>query len=138
MLDILAERFTDEKKIEYVVTDGQSIAAVADASVGAAFSYGVFVHLQHWDIFNYLAEVARVLKPGGKAIIQHANTFCELGWRQFTHDLPKQLNRHKNLGSFTVMSPQMMDEFARRAGLKLVDAVTNVVRRDCISLLAKA
>ena len=135
MLKVLSKRFKDSEKIEYLLLDGKSLSAVADKSVDGAFSYGVFVHLQHWDIYNYLVELQRILKPGGRGIIQHANTFSELGWQKFIKQLPGQLSRHKLPGSFTVMTPQIMQEFTQRAGLKLEKCVTDTVRRDCISLI---
>jgi SAM-dependent methyltransferase len=137
MLDLLRERFGADAPIEYRLGDGLGLAGVADSSVDAAFSYGVFVHLQHWDTYNYLRELHRVLKPGGKAIIQHANTFSELGWKVFLNEVPKQLNRHKLPFTFTLNSPEIMRELARRAGLDPVEAVTDVVRRDCNTLLRK-
>jgi SAM-dependent methyltransferase len=79
MIDSLRARFGEDRSVVYHVADGTGLGMLSDGSADAAFSYGVFVHLQHWDIFNYLTELERVLRPGGKAIIQHANTFSELG-----------------------------------------------------------
>jgi SAM-dependent methyltransferase len=135
LLKLLRQRFGESAGIKYVLGDGKGLSAVPDKSVDQVFSYDVFVHLQHWDIYNYLTEMRRVLKPGGKAVIHHANTFSELGWKLFLHHVPQSLNRHKLYGTFTVMTPDLMREFVRRAGLELVDTVTDVVRRDCISLI---
>jgi ubiquinone/menaquinone biosynthesis C-methylase UbiE len=137
MLDLLRERFANDDRIEYQHGDGRGLAKVEDASVDAAFSYGVFVHLQHWDIFNYLAELNRVLRPGGKAVIQHANTFSELGWTLFRSEVPRQLDKHKLPFTFTVNSPELMREFVTRAGLECVETLTEVARRDCITLIRK-
>src|SRR5207244_8520763 len=104
-MEILAERFKDEQTIEYLLLDGYGLAGVDDGSVDAAFSYGVFVHLQHWDMFNYLCELHRVLRPGGRGIIQHPNTLSELGWARFVEDLPGSLNRYKRGATFSVMTP---------------------------------
>jgi SAM-dependent methyltransferase len=135
MIEILKNRFQDSSKIDYLLLDGKSLFPLADNSVDAAFSYGVFVHIQHWDIYNYLVELNRVIKPGGKAIIQHANTFSELGWRKFLKQLPPQLSQHKLPNTFTVMTPAIMQEFTQRAGLKLESCIINVAKRDCISLI---
>jgi SAM-dependent methyltransferase len=137
MLQLLRERFPGDERIEYVQGDGKGLDGVGDESVDGAFSYGVFVHLQHWDIFNYLAELNRVLRPGGKAIIQHSNTLSELGWKKFEGQVARQLNRHKLPFTFTVNTPELMREFVVRAGLECVDTVTDVVRRDCITLIRK-
>lgn len=137
MLKLLRERFAGSSNIDYVLLDGRGLSSIPDASVDAAVSYDVFVHLQHWDIFNYLSELARVLRPGGKAVIHHANTFSDLGWKRFLRDLPISLNMHKLRGTFSPMTPEMMKEFVERAGLRLDECVTDVVRRDCLSLVSR-
>lgn len=137
MLEMLRERFAGDDRVEYQLGDGRGLTGVADRSVDAAFSYGVFVHLQHWDIFNYLLELERVLVPGGKALIQHSNTFSDLGWARFVRETPRQLNRHKLHMTFVLNSPEVMRELVTRAGLECVDTITDVVKRDCITLMRK-
>jgi hypothetical protein len=68
------KRFEGRPAVETLLFDGHGLRGVADSSLDAAFSYGVFVHLQPWDIYNYLVELRRTRKPAGKAIIQRANT----------------------------------------------------------------
>jgi len=138
MLDLLRGRFTAQRNISYVHLDGLGLRQIGTCSVDAAFSYGVFVHLQHWDIYNYLVEIERVLRPGGNALIQHSSTLSEQGWQYFLREVPGQLNRHKLFGTYTVMTPELMAEFARRAGLKPLGCRTDVVRTEAISLLQKA
>jgi SAM-dependent methyltransferase len=137
MLKLMKKRFAGNSKIRYVLLDGLGLSPIKDESVDAAFSYGVFVHLQHWDIYNYLSELERVLKPGGKAIIQHANTFSDLGWGKFVHDVKPSLNRHKLVKSFSVMTPEMMAEFVSRTGLTTECCRVDAAKRDGISLIRK-
>jgi ubiquinone/menaquinone biosynthesis C-methylase UbiE len=138
MLKVLRKRFADQPKLEVTLFDGLGLTGVKDESVDAVFSYDVFIHLQHWDIYNYLCEVRRVLRPGGRAVIHHANTLSDLGWKAFEGDVTYQLNRHKLGGTFTVMTPELIAAFADKAGLRYERAVTDVVRRDCISLLSRS
>lgn len=135
MLSLLKERFKDSPKLECVQLDGQGLRPIQNKSVDAAFSFDVFVHLEQWDIFNYLCELKRVLKPGGKAIIHYGNSFSELGWKRFLAETPQQLNVPKIWGTFSFMTPEIFKEFADRAGLLQIDCITNIVRRDAISLL---
>jgi SAM-dependent methyltransferase len=137
MIESLRARFGENRGVAYHVADGRGLGMLPDGSADAAFSYGVFVHLQHWDIFNYLVEIQRVLRPGGKAIIQHSNTFSELGWKRFRSEVPRQLNRHKLPQTFVVNSPELMVELIRRARLEPVDMVIDVAKRDCIALMRK-
>jgi SAM-dependent methyltransferase len=135
MLKLLRKRFPHDTKIEYLLLDGKGLSGVDARSVDAAFSWGVFVHLQHWDIYNYIQELKRVLRPGGKAIIQHPNTFSELGWKHFLAEVPASVNRPKLPTSFSLFTPEIMKEFVERAGLTLKACLTDVVQRDGISLI---
>jgi len=137
MLKLMRERFAHHPNIEYLLLNGMGLSPIPDKSIDAVFSYDVFVHIQHWDIFNYLSEISRVLVPGGKAIIHHSNTFSDLGWKRFLADVGPSLNRHKLPETFTLMTPEIMKEFTRRLCLILEDSITDVVRRDCISLIRK-
>jgi SAM-dependent methyltransferase len=137
MIESLRARFGEDRGVVFHVADGRGLGMLPDGSADATFSYGLFVHLQHWDIFNYLREVERVLRPGGKAVIQHSNTFSELGWKRFRSEVPRQLNRRKLRHTFIVNSPELMAELIRRAGLEPVEMVTNVAKRDCIALIRK-
>jgi ubiquinone/menaquinone biosynthesis C-methylase UbiE len=137
MLELLRARFAGDSRLEAQLSDGQGLGQIADESVDAAFSYGVFVHLQHWDIYHYLAELRRVLGPGGKALIQHSNVLSELGWAKFTREVAPQLNKHKLPYTFVVNTPALMREFIVRAGLECIELRTDIARRDCLAFIRK-
>jgi len=81
-LDLCRERFADATNVEYVQTDGATLPGVADASLDFVWSFDAFVHIAPLDIASYLAEIARVLKPEGRAVIHHAGRFRRgPGWR---------------------------------------------------------
>jgi SAM-dependent methyltransferase len=137
MLEIVKSRYADRPNLETLLLDGTGLGKIADCSIDAVFSYGVFVHLQHWDFYNYLTESFRVLRPGGKAIIQHANTISELGFPKFVREVPLAINRHKLGGTFSVMTPELMGEFVKHSGLTLEACRTDIARRDGISFITK-
>jgi SAM-dependent methyltransferase len=72
-LELCRERFGPGQSIEYVLSSGNDLPGVADSSVQAIWSFDVFVHIAPMDQAAYLAEVARVLCPGGVAVIHHAD-----------------------------------------------------------------
>jgi SAM-dependent methyltransferase len=72
-LELCRERFAGAGKVEYVLTSGGDLAGVGDASIDAVWSFDVFVHIAPADQASYLAEIARVLVPGGIAVIHHAD-----------------------------------------------------------------
>jgi SAM-dependent methyltransferase len=72
-LALCRERFAAAANVEYVFSSGNDLPGVADSSVDAIWSFDVFVHVAPVDQAAYLAEVARVLTPGGVAVIHHAD-----------------------------------------------------------------
>jgi SAM-dependent methyltransferase len=69
-IEFCRDRFRDCKNIDYLLGDGRTVA-VPDATVDAIWSYDVFVHVNPVDAKGYVREFARILKPGGKAVIHH-------------------------------------------------------------------
>jgi ubiquinone/menaquinone biosynthesis C-methylase UbiE len=103
-LDLVAERLRDAGNVEYVLTDGAALTGVADTSVDAVWSFDVFVHIAPGDQAGYLAEIARVLRPGGVAAIHHADgrnrglVPSRTGWRApMTTELFAALARERGL-----------------------------------------
>jgi SAM-dependent methyltransferase len=70
VLALVAQRVSG---VETVLSPGASLPGVADASVDAVWSFDVFVHVAPADQAGYLAEIARVLRPGAIAVIHHAD-----------------------------------------------------------------
>jgi len=137
MLALLAERFREHPNVRPLRLDGRSLAGVDDGSVDLVFTYDVFVHLSAWEIANYLAEFQRVLRPGGRAIVHHANTLSPLGFRKFQADVARERAGLPPAGRFPAMTPELFARLAEAAGLGLVRSEQAVVRRDAIALLER-
>jgi SAM-dependent methyltransferase len=71
-LELCRQRFGCDR-VKYVLSSGNDIPGVADASVDAVWSFDVFVHIAPGDQAAYLSEVARVLAAGGVAVIHHSD-----------------------------------------------------------------
>jgi SAM-dependent methyltransferase len=135
MLALVRERFATRPQVSCLLLDGRGLAPIPDRSLDAAFSYDVFVHLSPWEIHVYLRELARVLKPGGRAVLHHANTLSDLGWKKFLADAERVRQGVPPVAGFSVLTPELMAGFAERAGFRVEASLTEVVRRDCITLL---
>jgi ubiquinone/menaquinone biosynthesis C-methylase UbiE len=72
-LELCRERFEGDRHIEYVLCTGSDLPGVEDGSIGAVWSFDVFVHVAPVDQAAYLGEIARVLAPGGTAVVHHAD-----------------------------------------------------------------
>lgn len=86
--DILAELTTYAQKIcrrgdwEFHATEGFGIPA-PDASADFVCFFSVFTHLLHEDIYKYLAEAKRVLRPGGKIVFSYLDFAVPSHWTLF-------------------------------------------------------
>lgn len=69
-------KFTKEKLghhvLAYFVNNGNDLPRVRDKSQDLVFSFDSFVHFHKNVIDDYLSEIYRVLKPGGKGYIHHS------------------------------------------------------------------
>lgn len=75
-------RFASHPNASFVVGNGADLRSVATGSVDRIWSFDVFVHVNREDFASYLAEFARVLKPGGIGVLHHgAFGGSRGGWR---------------------------------------------------------
>jgi ubiquinone/menaquinone biosynthesis C-methylase UbiE len=73
VLEVARERLVDAQHVSYVRSAGSDLPGVEDSTVNAIWSFDVFVHVAPVDQAGYLDEMARVLSPGGVALIHHAD-----------------------------------------------------------------
>ncbi len=116
--------------VDFVVNDGATLPLEADQSVDFVFSFDSLVHAEQAVLSAYLIEIARVLKPGGRAFIHHSNLAgLPRNLEHYTHE------RGADVGADSVARS------AEAAGLQVVvqETVTwNIpVCLDCFTLLAK-
>lgn len=72
-LDLCRERFAGAHNVDYVLSAGSDMPGVRDSAVDAVWCFDVLVHVAPIDQLGYLAEIARVLVPGGLAVLHHAD-----------------------------------------------------------------
>jgi ubiquinone/menaquinone biosynthesis C-methylase UbiE len=71
-MELCREKLAGADNVEYRITDGSHLPDVADGSVDFIWYFDVFVHISPDDQQGYMAEFARVMRPGAKAVIHHA------------------------------------------------------------------
>jgi len=98
-LELTRERLGDVANVEFILSDGGTFAAVEASSVDFVWSFDAFVHIAPLDVASYVSEVARVVRPGGSAVIHHSGAWRRsLGWRSpMTAVLFAQLAREQGL-----------------------------------------
>jgi SAM-dependent methyltransferase len=106
-IELCRERFAGAANMEFHVNDGRSLAAIATASVDGIWSFDVFVHVAPPEIEAYLAEIARVMRPGSRAVIHHAAAGRE--------------GDAADLGQRSNMTAERFVEMVRAQGLTLLE-----------------
>ena len=112
------ERLGERPGVEYVRTDGASLPGVEGGSIDLVWSFEAFVHMQPVDVAAYVGEIARVLRPGGRAVIHHAARRNRSGWR-------------------APMSAALFARLARDRGLEIESQETWGTYDDVISVLLR-
>jgi ubiquinone/menaquinone biosynthesis C-methylase UbiE len=73
-LDAAQKECAALNNISFHKTTSGSLGFLEDNSIDAAYSYNVFIHMQLFDIYLYLKELHRVMKPGANVWFDAAVT----------------------------------------------------------------
>lgn len=128
-IDICRERFSDRTEINYYCNSGCDLKELSDNSYSALFTYDAMVHFEMMDIYLYLQEIYRILKPGSYALFHHSNN---------TSDYRHSFATAPNGRSF--MSKDIFAYMAYRSCFEVVRQEVidwGVKDLDCITLLRK-
>ena len=118
--------------LAYFVNDGKSIPSVRKNSQDLVFSYDSFVHFHKNVIDEYLAEIYRVLKPGGYGFIHHS-------WLYGGNDLS-----FNNIAGRSNMNPEDFKSMVESHGMEIIsqtpiqfESIGIWNGNDCISIFRK-
>ena len=75
MLEMAADRLAAHANVRYARCADTHVPAIADATIDFAYSIIVLQHLEKEDAFLLVEDVARVLRPGGRAYFTWPNLF---------------------------------------------------------------
>lgn len=106
-------RFAASTNLEYHVTDGTSLAMVADDCIDFAFSFDSLVHASGEVLEAYLAQLGTKLTRNGVGFIHHSNCAA------YTQELAAGTMTNDSLRDET-MSAALFVEMAGRAGLSVI------------------
>ena len=59
--------------VEFLQLNGRDFGGVPDASIDFVYSYDVLLHLQPQNVFSYLRDARRILRPGGIFMVHAIN-----------------------------------------------------------------
>ena len=71
------------RNVRFVTLAGAELPAFADRSLDRIYCHSVLVHIDKEDMFRYLREIARTLRPGGIAYVDTWNVLAPESWQWF-------------------------------------------------------
>ncbi len=130
-IEICKDRFKDYNKISYYKNTGFNLCDLPSGNYSALFCYDAMVHFELLDISDYLKDIYRVLRGGGKALLHHSNcdAFYDVSYGNSVHGR-------------TFMNYKIFAYLALQAGFQvlkqeIINWGGNAVQIDCISLIEK-
>ncbi len=112
------------ENVRLMEISGFDLAAIASESVDVVYCMVVFMHLDEWDRYSYVAEAMRVLAPGGRIYIDNFNLCSDEGWALFEQHraiAPEDRPPHVSKSS----TPQELETYLRRAGFDSISLEEN-------------
>jgi len=133
-IKVCQERYKDCNNIRYYCNDGYDLKELKDNSYTALFTYDAMVHFEMMDIYSYLKDIYRVLKPNGMALFHHSNN---------GEDYRNNFLSNKHCRNF--MSKEIFAYLAYKCGFEIVEQYIidwgkgeNLVKSlDCVTLVRK-
>lgn len=124
MLAFSKERLKEFTNVEHLEISGYDLAPIEDSSIDLVYCTVVFMHLDEWDRYNYILEAMRVLKPGGRLLVDNFSLSTEEGWNVF--EVHRKISPQDRPGHISKASTvEELDIFLKRAGFKNVTAQNN-------------
>ncbi len=133
-LEVCKEKYKYSDKISYYCNNGYNLEELEDNSYSALFTYDSMVHFEMMDVYSYLKDIYRVLKPGAYALFHHSNND-----KSYKEDF---LSGFENRN---FMNKDIFAYFAYRCGYKIVQQEvigwgggdSYIEDLDCLTLLQK-
>ncbi len=117
MLGHLRRRLAGVPNVRTVAVNGYDLGPIPSATVDLVYCTVVFMHLDEWERFNYVREGFRVLRPGGRMLVDNFSLLNEPGWALFQQLLQiPPLDRPPHFSKSS--TPQELECYFRRAGFR--------------------
>lgn len=121
--------------VEFKQLNGIDFEGIPDDSVDFIFSYDVQLHLQPQNVFSYMLDAKRVLRPGGVFMVHQIDLNSSGGIDQFLmqHEAMTwnyALNSPWRTGHIYYMSRDQMEALADVAGVAELEIVEDFPGRD--------
>jgi SAM-dependent methyltransferase len=115
MLAHVRRRLSKFGNVRTVATNGYDLREIPSESVDVVYSTVVFMHLDEWERFSYIREGFRILRRGGRMLVDNVDLTSDAGWQFFLqvcaippNERPAQISK--------TSTPQELETYFQRAG----------------------
>jgi SAM-dependent methyltransferase len=115
MVDHIKRRLAGFSNVRAIAISGFDLREIPSQSVDVVYCTVVFMHLEEWERYSYVVEGFRVLKPGGRMLVDNVNLLSDEGWRFFEEHRALPPGRRSAQISKT-STPQELEAYFSRAG----------------------
>ncbi len=117
MVKHIQRRLKKFSNVRTEILNGYDLRNIASGSVDLVYCTVVFMHIEEWERYGYIREGLRVLRPGGRMLVDNVNLLSDDGWAMFEELSalpPTERPPHISKPS----TPQELHSYFRRAGFQ--------------------
>ena len=108
MLGRVSKALAEWNNVEILKLGGADLSGVPDESIDFAFSIDVFVHLGLEDVYGYVRDLHRVLRPGSAVVLHFANLQSRAGWGRFHRIADYNRAMRREVGRINFITAEMV------------------------------
>lgn len=137
MLKVAQERLSDFDNAEFHALKRNDLSCIQDNSIDKVYSVAVFCHMDKEDLFNYLREIHRVLKPGGTIYVETWNLASDIGWKRWQYEADNCFvidhSERKDVARNQFCSPDEFNLYVKKAGFDTLGSYSDSVWNQIIA-----
>ncbi len=129
MIERAAERTAQLDNVSLHQLNSSSLEMLADNSIDKIYSIAVMCHMDKEDLYLYLEEFKRVLKPGGMIFIETWNLAHPVGWKRWQYEVGHwsrcDQSVRKDVSRNQFCTPDEFELYQRQAGFDVIQSFSN-------------
>jgi len=120
MLRRTEDRLKGSKNVRFEKLNGLNLHNFDSESIDYVFSFDCFVHIEIEDVYCYLQEIRRVLKPRGIGLLHFANLNSDEGWEKFVREARINRGNQKHFDRFCFLTWEIVEKFFTSLDLQIL------------------
>jgi len=137
MIGHARQRLAEFDNVSFHPLQRSALDMIEGDSIDKAYSIAVFCHMDKEDLYLYLQDLFRVLRPGGLIFVETWNLVHPVGWRRWAFE-PKvwaasDQSQRKDVGRNQFCTPEEFELYVSKAGF---DVVTNYHQSQSVQIVA--